>query len=129
MRRSVCVSVCVVGLEGGRGRRGAGAGRRGREACGISRRGNLPVSAVNPLSFSCHVCWRGQKKDNVRMSNLSLPPVVTGLHCLAAIIKNINLIYWPCLKHSPQVLDVLRSHKTGRLEGYKQDDESVIFMI
>lgn len=25
--------------------------------------------------------------------------------------ENINLIYGPCLKHSPQVLDVLRSRK------------------
>ena len=70
--------------RGGRRRRRRKRGQGGRSG------GNLPVSAVIPLSFSCHVCWRGQKKDNVRMSNLSLPPVVTGQHCLAVIVKGTS---------------------------------------
>lgn len=60
----------------------AGRKEEEKEKGGVDKGGgDLPVSAVIPLSFSCHVCWKEntkQNKDSVRMSYHPLPPVVTG---------------------------------------------------
>lgn len=92
--------------------------KRGMWGGGRKERKELACLCCEPSFFFLPCLLEGTKeKDNVRMSNLSLPPVVTGQHCLAANHKeNINLIYWPGLKQSPrQVLEVLRSHEIGQV--------------
>lgn len=49
-----------------------------------ARGAHLPVSVAIPLSFSCHVCWREQKKEKI-MSERGVDP------CLVSAILTLQL--------------------------------------